>query len=40
MVRLPDDDEDAHALVVVPGADLPEIRALSAELNGPVTTFG
>jgi hypothetical protein len=41
LVRLPeDDDDDAHALAVVPDGNLAELIALSAELQRSITTFG
>ena len=40
LVRLHDaDDEDAHALAVVPEGSLPDILGLSAQLNRSVTAF-
>jgi hypothetical protein len=39
LVQLHDADEDAYALAVVPEVNLPEILALSAELERSVTTF-
>jgi hypothetical protein len=40
LVQLQDEDDDAHALAVVPEGNVPEVLRLSAELGRPVTTFG
>ncbi len=40
LVRLQEDDEDAHALAVVPGDNAPEILQLSAQLGRPIVLPG